>query len=550
MKRELIEKYMNMIKNGRMEEFYQCFGLSYENENEDKLLIEVRKFAKDINERDYEYIKSNIKNSKNEYVKEFLIVLIAGSNLNKIFKLDLIEKREKYGLEGYDLIEVITGIGDVEYTKECIEKREEYEFNSSDLRELITSIGDVEYTKECIEKREEYGLGEYNLTELITSIGDVEYTKECIEKREKHGLERYGLTELIISIGDVEYTKEGIEKREKYRFDSYDLRRLIISIGDIEYTKECIEKRGEYRFDSSDLRGLIISIGDVEYTKDCIEKREEYGLGGYNLIELIKSIGDVEYTKECIEKRGEYSFNSSDLIELIKSIGDVEYTKKCIEKRGEYSFNSSDLIELITSIGDVEYTKECISNKEKFKLSLEEKLRLLNQDVKFKYLCKKINGEYIFTDVIPEDIEGIELIDLEHIEKSIFDFKIERNEIDFIKQVEILIDSKDILKKLERNNFSLPYIYIEQLNSKGKTKQFCNDRDFRFFKSEFPKINEELLNFSEEERLDFFKFATSLGCFSTEKMLDKKGKETQVLLAQKASSLLAQLLKTEEMRLR
>lgn len=59
-----------------------------------------------------------------------------------------------------------------------------------------------------------------------------------------------------------------------------------------------------------------------------------------------------------------------------------------------------------------------------------------------------------------------------------------------------------------------------------------------------------LLDFPEEERLDFFKFANSLGCFSTEKLLDKKGKETQVLLAQKASSMLAIILKTEEMRLR
>lgn len=76
------------------------------------------------------------------------------------------------------------------------------------------------------------------------------------------------------------------------------------------------------------------------------------------------------------------------------------------------------------------------------------------------------------------------------------------------------------------------------------------DTNFRFFKSELPKINDMLLDFPEEERLDFFKFASSLGCFSAEKMLDKKGKETQVLLAQKASSLLAQLLKTDEMRLR
>ena len=79
---------------------------------------------------------------------------------------------------------------------------------------------------------------------------------------------------------------------------------------------------------------------------------------------------------------------------------------------------------------------------------------------------------------------------------------------------------------------------------------FCENSDFRFFKNEIPKINDMLLDFPKEERLDFFKFASSLGCFSAEKMLDKKGKETQVLLAQKASSLLAQLLKTDEMKLR
>lgn len=76
------------------------------------------------------------------------------------------------------------------------------------------------------------------------------------------------------------------------------------------------------------------------------------------------------------------------------------------------------------------------------------------------------------------------------------------------------------------------------------------DTNFRFFKSELPKINDMLLDFPEEERLDFFKFASALGCFSTEKVLDKNGKETEVILAQKASSLLSQLLKTDDMRLR
>ncbi len=76
------------------------------------------------------------------------------------------------------------------------------------------------------------------------------------------------------------------------------------------------------------------------------------------------------------------------------------------------------------------------------------------------------------------------------------------------------------------------------------------DTNFKFFKSEMSKINETLLDFPEEERLDFFKFANALGCFSTEKVLDKNGKETEVILAQKASSLVSQLLKTEDMKLR
>ena len=106
---------------------------------------------------------------------------------------------------------------------------------------------------------------------------------------------------------------------------------------------------------------------------------------------------------------------------------------------------------------------------------------------------------------------------------------------------------KEILSK---NKFSIPYVYGLALVESGKTKSFTENSDFRFFKNEIPKINDMLLDFPEEERLDFYKFASALGCFSTEKMLDKKGKETQVPLAQKATSLLAQLLKTDEMKLR
>ena len=104
--------------------------------------------------------------------------------------------------------------------------------------------------------------------------------------------------------------------------------------------------------------------------------------------------------------------------------------------------------------------------------------------------------------------------------------------------------------ELSKNKFNIPYVYGLALVKSGNTKSFIENSDFRFFKNEIPKINDMLLDFPEEEKIDFFKFANSLGCFSTEKMLDKKGKETQVPLAQKASSLLAIILKTDKIKLR
>lgn len=93
-------------------------------------------------------------------------------------------------------------------------------------------------------------------------------------------------------------------------------------------------------------------------------------------------------------------------------------------------------------------------------------------------------------------------------------------------------------------------MYIgQELVKNGMVSSFCENSDFRFFRNEIPDINDRLLDFPEEERLDFFKFATALGCFSTQKMLDKKGKETEVILAQKATSALTMLLKTEKMKL-
>ena len=160
----------------------------------------------------------------------------------------------------------------------------------------------------------------------------------------------------------------------------------------------------------------------------------------------------------------------------------------------------------------------------------------------FKYAYMIGTGELILSQELPKNKEEYAyIIKLGTLVE--FDYRI-------LLQSNKLDELASLSETLSKNRFSIPYAYGIVLIESKKTKSFCKNSDFRFFKNEIPNINDMLLAFPEEERLDFFKFATALGCFSKEKMLDKKGKETQVLLAQKASSLLAQLLKTEEMKLR
>lgn len=141
--------------------------------------------------------------------------------------------------------------------------------------------------------------------------------------------------------------------------------------------------------------------------------------------------------------------------------------------------------------------------------------------------------------------EHKDIIEFDKIAKCLngFDYNI-------VIKNEKLNDIAQFSETLNKNKFSVPYVYGKSLIENGKSKLFCENSDFRFFKSEIPNIEDTLAIYTEEEQLNFYKFATNLGCFSTEKMLDKKGKETQVLLAQKACSALAKFLKTDEMKLR
>ncbi|MCI8640659.1 MAG: leucine-rich repeat protein [Clostridia bacterium] len=227
------------------------------------------------------------------------------------------------------------------------------------------------------------------------------------------------------------------------------------------------------------------------------------------------------------------------------------FTGECNFLNEAFNLSRQSMIEYAIPDSETEIPDDafngCITLK---KLIIHSKVKSIGkrafEGLNFKYSYKAPTGELIFSQELPRNKEEYEdVIELDKISKSFdgFDYSIlVQND-----KLEEVIKFSEILNK---NKFSIPYVYGLALVESGNTKLFFENSDFRFFKSEFPEINDMLLDFPEEERLDFFKFATNLGCFSAEKMLNKKGKETQVLLAQKASSLLAKLLKTDVMRLR
>lgn len=164
----------------------------------------------------------------------------------------------------------------------------------------------------------------------------------------------------------------------------------------------------------------------------------------------------------------------------------------------------------------------------------------------FKYAYRTGNEELIFAQELPQNREEYtEAIELEKLTKPFDEF-----DCNILLQDSKMDDIDKFSVYLDKNKFKVPYLFGVELAKNGQINSFCDNSDFRFFKNEIPNIDDILSKFSEEEKLNFFKFANSLGCFSTKKILDKNGKETQVIFAQKASSLLAQLLKMKEMQIR
>lgn len=74
----------------------------------------------------------------------------------------------------------------------------------------------------------------------------------------------------------------------------------------------------------------------------------------------------------------------------------------------------------------------------------------------------------------------------------------------------------------QKNTKYIPMSYVNNyLVKHNKLVDFIRNSDFKAFGSYFQDLEELLKNQTEEERFDFYKFAVSLGCFRTDRLLDK-----------------------------
>ena len=94
-----------------------------------------------------------------------------------------------------------------------------------------------------------------------------------------------------------------------------------------------------------------------------------------------------------------------------------------------------------------------------------------------------------------------------------------------------------------KKDLMFPVNFLAGFSSKKEFDKFIEESDFRAFNSNFPDIEKMFHRREDIDTVCFFKFAKALGCFSKKPIIDKNDEETDIMLSQKASSVLAKLIK-------
>ena len=198
----------------------------------------------EIDNGDFEYLKSKIRSSNKDMRDSFLFGLLPYSEHYKEYVKELIEgtAQLKTELTTADITRLITEI-DAEdslhsYTKACIEGKINLavELDNADIVKLLRSIDDWEFAKEIILQRRELILQLYS--NEVKRLDDPILTEFYIRNM-KDNIDSYQLADLVKSTGNTVLIREALDGTL-----GIELSTLYISIllkGENELTKEVIE---------------------------------------------------------------------------------------------------------------------------------------------------------------------------------------------------------------------------------------------------------------------------------------------------------------------
>ena len=130
------------------------------------------------------------------------------------------------------------------------QKRELYDFDEDFVAELIAEL-DPQYIKEVLNNQEkivEYGLNAYNLVELLKATKDYQFIKSIIEddeKRKNLNMSSQDVIELVIATGNQKYILDILEGRNKVisqLLDEKSLANILFITQGKEYIKANAKK--------------------------------------------------------------------------------------------------------------------------------------------------------------------------------------------------------------------------------------------------------------------------------------------------------------------
>ena len=168
-------------------------------------------------------------------------------------------------------------------------------------------------------------------------------------------------------------------------------------------------------------------------------------------------------------------------------------------------------------------------------------------DTNMKYMYLKNRNVYVSASrpILSDEKEQAEVVDLKNFFTSFREYR----DCNLVKYLMIPFIG-EILKKLAKNKVSFPFNFFDDMRY-SQIEDFAKNSNLRFFSEMLKELEkmEDSYVANNSTSSTFYRFFNALGCFSNEYVLDKEGKKTKTLLAQKACVFVPKLLANDKANL-